>query len=81
MPSSPICLGPDYRRVALVIDSRFRDAHLSVHLGNFAALTELSERASVITIASWIHLAAGGEANSNGVVSACRRTVSLGRWK
>ena len=53
MPSSPICLGPDYGRVALVIDSRFRDAHLSVHLGNFAALTELSERASVITIASW----------------------------
>ena len=31
--------------MTLAIESRFRDAHLSVHLDNFAALTELSERA------------------------------------
>ena len=31
--------------MTLAIESRFRDAHLSVHLDNFAALTQLSERA------------------------------------
>ena len=45
--------------MTLAIESRFRDAHLSVHLGNFAALTELSERASVIMIASWNQSHAG----------------------
>jgi hypothetical protein len=34
----------DCYRVILAIESRFHDAHLSVHLDNLAALAELSER-------------------------------------
>ena len=64
--------------MTLAIESRFRGARFSVHLDNFAALTELSERA-VGDHGSHlgINLTPGGKANSNGVVSACRRTLLI----
>jgi len=64
--------------MTLAIESRFRDAHLSVHLDNFAALTQLSERAvgdhgRILESIS----CRPARRNSNGVVSACRRTLLI----